>query len=188
MTNNAEKEGGPLKNLKHEAFCQEYCQNFNATNSYMKVYRCSRPAADASGPKLLGNIRVQQRIEELRKFISGKYNITRERLAKELGRIAFGDVTGMFNDDGELKPLSELTEDQRACVAGIEVEELYAGNFNIGKSKKIKTESKTKAIELLSRMFGMNEPDKLKSEVNNNFPGGALVIQVVQGVAKEDEL
>ena len=57
---------------KQKLFCLEYLKDFNATRSYKQVYWVSQKAAEASGPRLLGNVRVsnylaskaQQKIEK----------------------------------------------------------------------------------------------------------------------------
>ena len=51
-------------NEKQKLFCLEYLKTFNATASYKKVYWVSQKSAEALWPKLLGNIRVAEYLQE----------------------------------------------------------------------------------------------------------------------------
>lgn len=173
---------------RHEEFAFAYCECLNGRQAYIKVYgEMSDAVADSAASRLLRNVKVQEKIEELRKYTQGKYNITRERIAKQYARFAFNDSTTFFDDEGNLKPFSQLTEDQRACINAVEVEENKIGSFVFGKTKKIKTVDQKGALDSLAKMFGFNEPEKLKAEIQNNFPNGVLQIQVVQPIVKKEE-
>lgn len=176
--------------MKQEMFVQAYCETMNKTQSYVKVYGTSEDVAGTAAARLFGNVRIQERIEEIRKYTTGKFNITRERIAKEYSRLAFADRTKIFDADGNVIPFAELDEDVRATISGVDVDELYAGETNIGRTKKIKTYDKKGALDSLAKMFGFNEPEKIKSEVLNNFPNGVLQVVVVAAPesAKNKEL
>lgn len=45
---------------KQKLFCLEYLKDFNATAAYKKIYWVSQKAAEASWPRLLGNVRVRE--------------------------------------------------------------------------------------------------------------------------------
>jgi phage terminase small subunit len=52
---------------KHEKFCREYLVDLNATQAYIRTYPdVSQKSAEASGPRLLGDVRVKERIAELK--------------------------------------------------------------------------------------------------------------------------
>lgn len=166
--------------MKQEMFVQAYCDLLNATRAYMKVYGVSEDVAGTAAARLLGNVRIQERIEELRKYTSGKHNITRERIIKRLAALAFPDTRSLYDEGGRLKQMHELTEEQAAVIEGLEtLEETDREGIKIGDIRKVKLSSQRAAIDSLTKLLGFNEPDKIKQEVLNNFPGGVLQIVVV---------
>lgn len=149
---------------KEEAFCQEYLKDFNGTRA-AKAAGYSRDSACEIGSQNLRKLHIQNRISELRTATGKDFNITRERIAQELARIAFADPRNLFDDiDGKMKEIYELDADTAATIGSIEVDELFEGfgrdREKIGITKKVKTWEKTKALEALNRMMGFNAPDK----------------------------
>ena len=51
---------------------------------------------------------------------STRIEITADRVLQEIAKLAFHDPRKFFDDDGRLKPISELDDDTAACIAGIE--------------------------------------------------------------------
>jgi phage terminase small subunit len=49
---------------KQKRFADYYIESGNATDAYEKSYRCKRSTADTNGPKLLGNTRIKEYINE----------------------------------------------------------------------------------------------------------------------------
>ena len=81
---------------------------------------------------------------------------------REQARIAFLDVRSLYNDDGSLKPLSDMSADARACIASIDVEKRIAGNgddVEVFIVKKVKLHSKAAALESIGRALGAYEKD-----------------------------
>ncbi len=69
----------------HEKFCQHYSQHGNATQAYLYAWpKVKYDSAKAHGHELLHNDAVSNRIEEIKKELSQKYNITKEKMIDEL--------------------------------------------------------------------------------------------------------
>lgn len=100
-------------------FCLYYLQSFNATQSYMKAYQCSYETALASGPRLLGNVRVKAELDRLKKELQSEQYFTIQDIIDDYAKqwkadvkdyITFGkrevEVTGMFgpikDEDGNV--------------------------------------------------------------------------------------
>jgi len=84
-------------------------------------------------------------------------HITPERTLLEIARIAYSDVASFFHPDGTLLTPAELDEDQRATLASFEA---CIANAESGDNKqdllhKVKAWDKTKALEMLSKHFGL---------------------------------
>lgn len=155
---------------KQERFVQSYLQHFNASKAAREA-GYSEKAAAVTGSILLRNSKVQQRINDLRGDMAGGFNVSRERLAQELARIAYGDPRAIFDKEGRMLPPDQWPDEVAATISSVETEELFSGfgenRKQIGYTKKVKTWEKTKAIELLTRMMGYNEPDKIKGDIKN---------------------
>ena len=52
-------------NENHKAFCDFYIESLNATESYMKVYKCSYNTARTNGARLLTNANIKKYIDEV---------------------------------------------------------------------------------------------------------------------------
>jgi predicted DNA-binding transcriptional regulator YafY len=82
-------------------------------------------------------------------------------LMKELGapiRYSRYSESYIYNEDGGLKPLSEMPDDVKACFEGIET--MTIGEMT--EVNKLKTTSKRGAIQDLAKMLGWNEADKIE--------------------------
>ena len=80
---------------KKELFCNEYIINFNATNAALKA-GYSEKTAYSQGNRLLKNVEVLQRIEELKTKRNKRLEITQDDVVKNLiqaAKIAIGEET-----------------------------------------------------------------------------------------------
>ncbi len=55
----------PLKNARHERFCQEFAKTCNSTQAYINA-GYSKNGAEPSSSRLLSNAKVRARVQELR--------------------------------------------------------------------------------------------------------------------------
>ena len=70
---------------KHEMFCQEYMVNgFNATAAYKKIYQVTDKQAESNGSRLMGNDKIKNRLDELKKETQEYYRISKEELLNDL--------------------------------------------------------------------------------------------------------
>ena len=73
---------------KHEMFCQEYMSNgFNATKAYQAVYKVEYKQAESNASRLMGNDKIKNRLDELKKEHQQKFDIKKEDLLKDLVKI-----------------------------------------------------------------------------------------------------
>ena len=86
-----------------------------------------------------------------------KMEISEKTILEELARIAFLDLGECYDEDGYLLPLSEMGEDARRALAAIESVQLPSkDDGDLPRVlKKIKAESKIKALELLGKHLAM---------------------------------
>lgn len=142
-------------NERHELFCQEYIVDMNATRAYETVYNAKKNVAGANGSRLLENAEITKRIKKLTQDRLDRLRITQDRTLAEIARLAFVDISKIFNEDGSLKPIKNWPKDARRAVSSIEVEELYdhedKRKISIGQVKKVKFVDKKGSLELLGK-------------------------------------
>ena len=155
---------GPLKNLRHEAYCHEYIKTGNKTLSYLSIYDPTRTRIGYHSARTLGYQlmvdypHIPKRIEELRVRIQKKADITIDKIltdyqhALELAK-AQQKPDGIVNAATAQAKLVGLLRDR--------VETGVAGEFdamdNISEIlEKVATEAGPEAALALSKAFGLN--------------------------------
>lgn len=93
----------------------------------------------------------------IRRAIARADDLSAERVLEEIRRLAFADVRGLFDEHGQLRPLHELTPEQSAAIASLEVikRNLTAGDGEVDTIHKLKVWDKTKALEMLAKHFAL---------------------------------
>lgn len=141
---------------KQKRFCSEYLVDGNATRAAIKA-GYSRATAASQGGRLLKNVQIKAYLSKRQQKVERKLEISAERTKLELARIAFQDARQFYREDGSLIPIPELSDDAAACLAGMEIEELFeqtrTGREQIGVLKKIKRYDKIQALNMLGKHF-----------------------------------
>lgn len=82
-----------------------------------------------------------------------------QRVLLELNRMGTVDVRQAYNENGTLKDIASLSPELAACIAGIEVDEIFEGSGNertwIGYTKKVKFWDKNSALEKLGKTLAL---------------------------------
>lgn len=81
---------------KQEAFCRAYIETGNASAAYRKCYDCSKMNGDSvnrTAKKMMDNVKITSRLEELRAPIIQKHNITVDSLIAELEEARIAALT-----------------------------------------------------------------------------------------------
>lgn len=137
---------------KQERFCEEYLVDLNATQAYKRAgYNVKTDATAAqSANRMLRNVKVQERISELRTQQSKRTEITADRVIAELAAIAFADRTELAKVDknGSVRfaPTDSLPDDVKKVISGIK-----EGKFGT----EVLSYDKVKALELLGKHLGL---------------------------------
>ena len=145
-----------------ERFCQEYVIDNNATRAATSA-GYSAKTANQQGSRLLANVKVKARIEQLRAEIAARNAVTVDRVLKEYARLGFYDARKFFDSDGRGIAIQDLDDDSAAVIAGITVFEEYERDGSkrvlIGHTKTLKLTEKKGALDSMSRVLGMFEKD-----------------------------
>ena len=138
-----------LKNSRHELFAQNVAKGMTADAAYAAAGFTKN---DGNASRLKGNERISARIEELQKKIAERALVDVERVINGLLNIADADISEAFEEDGKtLKSIHKWPKKLRLALAGVDVEEIVSDGQFIGYAKKLKLNSRDKALENLGR-------------------------------------
>lgn len=102
-------------------------------------------------------------LQQRRKVVIEKMELTTERTLREIARLAYVDPRKFFHADGTPKEITELDDDTAAALAGMEVTEEWVGSgkdrVKIGVTKKYKLADKNAALEKAMKHLGQYEQD-----------------------------
>lgn len=156
-------------NQQKELFCEEYVVDFNATQAAVRA-GYSELSAHTIGWELLQKPDIKLRIQTLLDLTTERTRVTRDKIIRELARIAFSNPSEVvdFGFNGvELKESLFLDRDSMASIR-----EVTEKRTSTGLSVSIKFHDKIKALELLGKHMNMFI-DKLdvRAVVSNVEPG-----------------
>jgi phage terminase small subunit len=149
---------------KRQRFVDEYLIDLNATQAAIRA-GYSAKTAGSIGEEILKIPEVAYAIAARQAKVAEKLEITQERIAAELAKIGFADVRQLFDDEGNLKKLSELDDKAAACISSIDLSD--------GDIAKVRLWDKRAALVDLGKHLGM-----FKERVSVENPdGGPLEIR-----------
>ena len=145
---------------KQDMFCREYLADLNATQAAIRA-GYSKKTAPIIGFENLHKPNIAEVIAERMAKRTEKVEINAEYVLRRLHEIESFDSTDMYNDDGTLKNVSEWPERAGMIISGIDVSTVTKdGNADKVMTKKIKIESRTKALELLGKHVNVKAFEK----------------------------
>lgn len=134
-------------NKKQERFCLEYVIDCNGTQAAIRA-GYSKKTANEQASRLLANVNIKARVEELQAKTTKKLEITREDILSRLNTRS--KIVEQLHILATKENLTPQEESQFARLTMV-----------------IKTSDANKADEVIARMLGFNEPDKLDVNILN---------------------
>lgn len=135
--------------------------------------RVARHAAERAGYKVKTNPKISNELMKLprikaeierREFqLRESTKITQEKVAQRLAALAFADPRLYFNEDGTLKKVSELGDNEAFALQSMEIStEMGAdGDEASVVLAKLRRWDPNKALDSLAKLLGLNAPDKV---------------------------
>lgn len=137
--------------VKQEKFCELYVTLGNGSEAYRQAYDVKEGTTSKSvneqASVLFGNLNIFSRIEELRESAKEKHGIDRAYILKGYFEI-ISDADYTFN----LGKNNELSKEDRQAF------------FRI--MQQTKNTDKLRALESISKMLGLNEPETFNININ----------------------
>lgn len=151
--------------------------------------------ADRTSVAILRRPEVAAYVESKLKKVDNKMELTRERILQEVARVALFDPRKMFREDGSLMNIHEMDEDTARCITSMEIEkavkqikkkqdrgeEVTQEEAIAIITKKVKTTSKEKGLELAMRHHGMLNDSLALTGAN----GGPIMVGLVSDAELE---
>jgi phage terminase small subunit len=146
----------PLENEGHERFCLEVLNR----KPNVKAYQLAFPDSDymsaaSSSTRLIKDDKITSRIAFMKEEQRNRLRMSADDVIMGLEMAAQLDLSDLFNPDGSIIPLRELSPEVRRCIEKIEHDDIWTGEGanrkNIGRTSKVAVISKARALELLAK-------------------------------------
>jgi phage terminase small subunit len=166
-----------------------FVRHYLVTNNAAEAARqagYSKKAARQQGAFLLTKPNIVAEITKRRAAIMEKLDITPQRIADELARIAFANMQDFMTLSADGAPVTYfegLTRDRAAAVKEVTVEEFTDGQSREVRRVKIKLADKLNALMLLAKFLGMFT-EKYQRD-SRQTPVGVLLDEI-DGASRRD--
>lgn len=148
-------------NPMQRRFCDEYLLDFDAGAAYQRAgYNAStRKRAQDAASRLLANEAVSRYLAGRQSALQAMAEVDQTAIMRRLAWLGLGDVRALFNADGSVKDITDLSEQHAALIQSIEVNEIEAvvgGERQvIGHTKRFRLVDRIKPLHLLGLQIGM---------------------------------
>lgn len=160
---------------KQERFVDEYLTDLNATQAAIRA-GYSKKTAGRQAIELLNKTHIAHAVAEKKKQIANGIEVTRDRIIKEMARLAFFNIKGLVDSEGNPKQIHELSDDVAAAINGIEITVIGGQEEQDAHVKKYRIPDKNKSLENLAKILGYMDRDtgskdsaELLAEAMNNL-------------------
>ena len=163
---------------KQERFCQEYLVDLNGTQAAIRA-GYSPFCAGEQAARLLTNVSIRARIDELMAARSMRTEITAAVVIRELARVALVNPLDVISaTDATVR--EDASIDQTAAIQSVKVKIVDGDISSI--EREVKLHDKVRALELLGKHLGMYTDKKELSGPG----GGAVPVKLVVEYVKPD--
>lgn len=175
---------------KQAKFVDEYLVDLNATQATIRA-GYSKKTADVIASQNLSKIRVQQAIQKRRDELQKATQWTQEEVLNGYRKLAYYTLDEIYNDDGTLKPISEISPNARFAVSGVKILKTKTSKTSKDGGKTasettmqdLKFSDKKAVLDQVGKHLGMFK-DEEGSGPGNKFNFNAPV-QINVGLAEE---
>jgi phage terminase small subunit len=153
-----------MLNPKQEAFCQQYIIDMNATQAAKRA-GYSKKTARQHGARLLTDVHISKRIQELKEEAAKRNELTADDIIQELKALGFWSIKDFLNKNNSCKDLSTLDKKILRPVVGIKVTELIINKRTREVKTELKLADKRAALVDLGRHIGIFEKDNEQKSI-----------------------
>lgn len=147
---------------QQEKFAQLVASGETYADAYRESYKVNAKTKIESiwqsSSRIMSDIKVQSRVKELQAKTIKRNEVTLDEVLKEMAEWLKFNVKTIFNENGTMKLLHEMTDQEASCIASYEVVELFGGSgetrAQIGELKKVKLIDKRAVADMFLRKLG----------------------------------
>lgn len=180
--------------IKQEKFCDKYLECGNASQAYRYAFSCEKMKTETINNKaymLLIKGEIRARVDELKKQLQSKSEITKEKLLSEYTKIGFSSIAHLHNTWIDRKAFQELTDDQKAAIKSISTRtrRVMADTLPIEiEEVKIELYDKLRALDSIVKMLGFDAPTKTEITGVNGTPliPEPITVEIIDSREKTD--
>jgi phage terminase small subunit len=155
---------------QQKRFCDEYLVSFNAFRSAMLAGYSENTARKA---ELLHLPKIQDYLKAAMNKTASRLQITHDMILRELAKVAFASMGDYYDERAVLKPMSELTDDQKAAISQYQIlDTIDDDGYRIGELSKIKLHNKMSALDKIARHLNFYGVGVEKSVEKKQESGG----------------
>lgn len=155
-------------------FVEAYIQNGgNATEAAVKAGYSPGPSARVQGCRLLADPNITSEIEKRSEAVAKKYELTTEMVMRSIVQELSFDPAKLYDAEGRLRPITDLDEDTRMVLAGIEFEQHGSQDAPVF-VRKVKWSQRQGAREHAMKHLGMFSEDNKQRNPLDGIPRDTL--------------
>jgi len=159
---------------KQERFCDEYIIDLNATQAAIRA-GYSEKTAYSIAEQNLRKLDIQTRIKELQEKIQKRNELKADDVIQELRKIGFMDIGELYQENGNVKSVNQLSDKAKASISSIKVTEKVlktAGDDSalVERTTEMKLWDKGKALVELGKHLGIFKEDNKQKGFNGEIP------------------
>src|ERR1700748_338555 len=99
-----------------QRFCDKFFETLNGTES--AIYAgFSEKTARVQASQMLATNEVQEYLQRLRLILAEKTGISQQKVLNEIAKIAFSDIRNYYEEDGKLKNITDLDDNEAAALS-----------------------------------------------------------------------
>lgn len=164
--------GGFVWTPARRRFVEKYCECMSGAEAARRA-GYSKSTARKQACYLLSLAQIREAIEARFADAAAANAVTVEKIIAGAAHVAFLDPAKLYDENGALKPWSEIDPATRQAIASIEESEGEKGS-----SRRVRFSDRMAALSLLAKVKGMMVPEKVEVSGPNGDPIQMLVQQV----------
>lgn len=175
---------------QQQRFADEYLIDFNASAAYQRAgYRAKGAAAHNAASRLLGHANVQKYLASRRRELMERIEVDQAAALQNIIDMAQGDIRCLVDENGQLKPLNQLTREQAILIQGFEAEQMHewVGSGDERKREWIGTRYKYKLVNMVEvrKLLGIHHGLFQKKMEHTGPNGGPIPVQAEHKMVRD---
>jgi len=144
-----------------QIFADEWLKDRNGTRAYLAAYPAVKKdkTARSAAPRVLAYVSVKAYTDKRLEELSATSQIDQEWVLERFRRLTEYNINDLFDDEGNMRPLSEIPPETIYAICGLDVDTRTIGEDVTSFIQKFKLPNKLDVLKALAKHLGMFEKD-----------------------------